>query len=228
MRNVFLFFLIAFSFSYSQAPGWLSRPALPSSASAPSSSSEKPKVVYRTKVETRVDTVRVFDTVRTVRVDTIRDTVPVPVLPLQYKYVIRYALAAVNIELNKSKKLGSGFDWSDHASVSEIFARDSATLRVGVEEIRTLGHIIDQFGNRIPQQEVITTGFTINVLGDRAVIEYRGSKSVALFSGNFVDGYLLASAEIEDSGIVAEIFPFNLFFGTNRKRVIIEIVREFI
>jgi hypothetical protein len=173
-----------------------------------------PKVVYRSRIVR--DTLRLVDTVRVV--DTIRDTIPV--FPVQYRYRIHYALTSLNVEISNP-------EWLDYASYSEIVARDTAMLRIGSEDVRTLGSIIDQFGNKIPQQDIITTGFTINVRRDMAVIEYRGKNSVALFSGSFdLSGFLIATGEISETGILASFWPFSWFFGTSKKRIIIEITRE--
>jgi hypothetical protein len=179
-----------------------------------------PRVVYRDRrvIERVTDTVFVslFDTVRVV--DTIRDTVPA--FPAQYRYSIRYALTGINIESKNP-------EWLDYASYSEIVARDTATLKVGVETIRTLGTMVDQHGNRFPQQDIITTGFTIQVFGDRATIEYRGKNSIAVFSGSFDrSGLLVATGEISETSLLGSFFPFSLFFGTGKKRIIIEILRE--
>jgi len=219
-----LFFLLPVS-ALSQSslrPSWLSPPPSPAAmppgggGDAVSSSSFRPVV----KVRTVRDTVRIVvsDTVYSVRVDTVRDTVVF--FPVQYKYTVRYALTSLNVDIRNP-------EWLDYASVSEIVARDTATLRVGSEEIRTLGNMIDQFGNSFPQQDIITSGFTINVFGDRANIEYRGKTSIAVFSGSFdASGFLFATGEISETSFFAGLFPFSLFFGTNHKRIIIEIRRE--
>jgi hypothetical protein len=168
------------------------------------------KEVHDTVV--RVDTLVQMDTI--VRVDTVMQW------NAQYKYTIRYALTALNVEITSP-------EWLDYASVNEIFARDTATLRVGAEEVRTLGSIVDQFGNKIPQTDIVTTGFTIQVLKDKVMIEYRGKNSLAVFSGNFDnEGFLFAAGEITESGFLASFFPFNLFFRSGKKKIIIEIVRE--
>jgi hypothetical protein len=221
MMSVFLLLLLA-AVSHPQ-PSW--RSALPAGAgaqaSAPAGGQPSPaKIVYRLK--TVRDTVRVADTL--VRLDTVvvRDTVrdTVQVLPAQYKYVIRYALTSINVDTKNP-------EWLDNASHSEIVARDTATLKIGVETIRTLGTMVDQYGNRFPQQDIITTGFTISVRKDMAVIEYRGKNSIAVFSGGFdSSGFLIATGEITETGFLASLFPFSLFAGTGRKRLIIEITRE--
>ena len=210
----YLFFLLLLScFAFSQ-PSWLqpSQPSPPVVQLPPALQPVKPKTVYR------VDTVKVRDTVEVVRVDTIRDTVSA--FPVQYKYTIRYALTSLNVDMSNP-------EWLDYASVNEIFARDTATLRIGSEDIRTLGSLIDQFGNKIPQTDIVTTGFTINIFKDRANIEYRGKSSLAMFSGNFSDsGFLFATGEITETGFLASFFPFSFFFGSSKKRIIIEIMRE--
>jgi hypothetical protein len=209
----YLFFLLLLSgFAFGQ-PSWL-QPSQPSPVVQlpPALQPVKPKTVYR------VDTVKVRDTVEVVRVDTIRDTVSA--FPVQYKYTIRYALTSLNVDMSNP-------EWLDYASVNEIFARDTATLRIGSEDIRTLGSLIDQFGNKIPQTDIVTTGFTINIFKDRANIEYRGKSSLAMFSGNFSDsGFLFATGEITETGFLASFFPFSFFFGSSKKRIIIEIMRE--
>jgi len=220
MRRIFFFCLLFFSCepAFSQSPpSWLSPPSLPSS-----SSQVVPvppvRVVERVKVRTDTVSVKVTDTVYVARTDTVRDTVSL--LPAEYRYVIRYAICGVNVS---TKTL----DWQDYSSVAEIVARDEATLRVGDESLREVGSIIDNFGNKIPQQQVITTGFTIQIDGVKSVIEYRGKNSVAFFSGSFdSSGYMIATAEIDDSGFLVKFFPFNFFFGTGKRKIIIEIVRE--
>lgn len=214
---LFLFLFLCAVDLYSQ-PSWRSPAAPPAGAGAqatvPAGDAASPKVVYRNRIVR--DTLRLVDTVRVV--DTIRDTVPV--LPVQYKYVIRYALTGINVDTKNP-------EWLDNASYSEIIARDTATLKIGVETIRTLGIMVDQYGNRFPQQDIITTGFTINVRKDNASIEYRGNNSIAVFSGAFdISGFLIATGEITETGVLASFFPFNLFFGTSRKKIIIEITRE--
>lgn len=202
-------------YGYSQLPSWLSsRPAAGAGVQPLPAAAEKPKTV----VKTVRDTITIMDTVTVTDTVTIIDTIVA--WPVQYKYNIRYALCNINISTD-------GVEWHDYSSFAEIVARDTATLRVGSEDLVFYGNIIDQFGNRLPQYNLITTGFTISVQNDRAVIEYRGKNSVAFFSGSFdPSGYLVATGEIEDSGLLANMFPFSLFFGSNRKKVIIEIVRE--
>jgi hypothetical protein len=205
-------------------PFWLQTPPPPPAASQPpggggnggGDSVQKP-VVKRITVR---DTVRIvsLDTVYLSKTDTVRDTVVS--FPVQYKYTVRYALTSLNVEIRNP-------EWLDYASVSEIIARDTATLRIGSEEVRTLGNMVDQFGNRFPQQDIITTGFTINIFGDRANMEYRGKSSVAVFSGNFDNsGFLIATGEIAESSFLGSVFPFSLFFGVSKRRIIIEILRE--
>ena len=215
-----VFLLLLFAVNLHSQPSW--RTAAPAAgagaqATAPvAGAASSPRVVYRDKIVR--DTVRMVDTL--VRVDTVRVSDTVRVLPVQYKYVIRYALTSINVD---SKNL----EWLDDASVSEIIARDTATLKVGVETIRTLGIVVDQYGNRFPQQDIIVAGFTINVFGDRANMEYRGKSSVAVFSGSFdLSGFLIASGEISETNFLASFFPFSLFFGSSRKKIVIEIVRE--
>jgi len=222
MRYVFVLLLVFFCNAVSQAPSWRQQPppvtagAGAGVAVAPASSSSR--VVYKTKLVSKVDTLRVLDTVFISKVDTIRDTVNL--MPVQYKYIVRYALTALNVEMSNP-------EWLDYASYNEIIARDSATLRIGTEEIRTLGSVIDQFGNKIPQTDIVTTGFTIQIKGDNAVIEYRGKNSLAVFSGSFDNsGFLLATGEITEANFLASFFPFNLFFRAGKKKIIIEILRE--
>jgi hypothetical protein len=209
--------LLAFFASLaSSQPAWLGTPQPsqpPTVAPAPVA---KPITVYKDRIVRQTDTLRVLDTI--VRVDTIIDTVQI--LPMQYKYKIRYALTKLNVEITNP-------EWLDYASYNEIIARDTATLKMGVEEIRTLGNTIDSFGNHIPQTDIITTGFTINIFGNRATIEYRGKSTLALFSGGFDNsGFLLANGEITETSMLASFFPFSLFFGSQKKRIIIEIIRE--
>jgi hypothetical protein len=214
------FLLLFFSFSFSQAPAWLAPPAAPPPASPAAAAVVKPDTVVVSKVRIRTvkDTVILVDTLRIVQKDTVRDTVIS--FPVQYKYVVRYALTSLNVEMSNP-------EWLDYASVNEIIARDTATLKIGSEQIRTLGATIDGFGNHIPQTDIITTGFTINIFGNRATIEYRGKNSVAFFAGSFDNsGFLFANGEIAETGFLAGFFPFNLFFGSSKKRIIIEIFRE--
>jgi len=183
-----------------------------------SSSSSAPAVVYRVKHVT--DTLRITDTVTVQRTDTLRISDTISVYPVQHKYVVRYALTALNVDMANP-------EWLDYASYNEIVARDTATLRIGAEEIRELGSAIDQFGNKIPQTDIVTTGFTIQIFGDRATIEYRGKNSVAVFSGNFdANGLLYAIGEVTETNFLASIFPFNFIFKSGRKKIIIEILRE--
>jgi hypothetical protein len=215
MKKLFLFLL--FSTPVFCQPAWLAvgYPFQSSSSSQLSSSSYEQQ---RSRVVYRKDTVKVYDTVNVVRVDTIRDTVYY--WNSQYKYIVRYALTSLNVDITNP-------EWLDYASVNEIVARDTATLRIGSEEIRTLGNLIDQFGNKIPQTDIITTGFTIQIFKDRAIIEYRGKNSLAMFSGNFDSaGFLFATGEITETGFLSSFFPFSLFFGSSKKRIIIEIMRE--
>jgi hypothetical protein len=206
----FLFLFLFAANVFSQVPSWL----VPPSLKKDTANAVKP--VYRTKVVR--DTVLRIDTV--LRVDTVQTVDTVYHWNMSYKYVIRYALTSLKVDIDNP-------EWLDYSSVSEIVARDTATLRIGSEEIRTLGNIIDQFGNRIPQQDIITAGFTIQVMGDKVVIEYRGKNSVAMFSGNFdFSGFLVATGEIAETNFFASFFPLNLFFGTAKKRIIIEITRE--
>ena len=213
------FFLLFVSVSCFGQPSWLPLPSKPTqppppAVQPPGGGGEKPRVVYRDKVIDRIvrDTVFRVDTI--VRVDT------VVLVPVQYKYIIRYALTALNVDTKNP-------EWMDYSSTAEIIARDTASLRVGSEDLRQMGNLIDQFGNRIPQYDLITTGFTIQVMRDRATIEYRSAANIALFSGSFdSSGYLIASGEISESSMLAGIFPFNLFMGVSKKRIIIEIVRE--
>jgi len=209
--RLFIFVLLLFAnFVCSQIPSWLSPPKKDTVKSEPV------KTVYRTK--TVRDTVFLRDTV--VVNDTIQKTDTLYWWNTQYKYTVRYALTSLNVDISNPQ-------WLDYASVNEIVARDTATLRVGSEEIRTIGNIIDQFGNKVPQQDIITAGFTINILRDRAMIEYRGKNSVAYFSGNFDSfGFLYATGEIAETSFLASFFPFSLFFSTSKKRIIIEIMRE--
>jgi hypothetical protein len=204
------FFLFLFCFANSQ-PSWLSsnpKPPVHPAVSPPA------KIVYKDRIVEKI----VLDTV--VKVDTVvvRDTVISP--PVQYKYMIRYALTSLNVDMANP-------EWLDYASYNEIIARDTATLKVGHEEIRTLGSVIDPHGNHIPQTQIITSGFTINVFGSRATIEYRGKSTVALFSGSFDNsGFLIANGEITETGFLASFFPLNLFFSSSKKRIIIQILRE--
>jgi len=177
----------------------------------------------RSIVKHITDTLRIVDTVTVtvVRTDTLHviDTTIV-LRPIQYKYVVRYALTALNVDISNP-------EWLDYASYNEIVARDTATLRIGTEEVRELGSIIDQFGNKIPQTDIVTTGFTIQVFGDRVVIEYRGRNSLAVFSGNFdINGLLFATGEITEANFLASLFPFNFIFRSGKKKIIIEILRE--
>jgi len=220
-----MMFLLALVFpvlAFSQAPSWRQpAPAAVVGADAPTGKgADAPRTVYRDRIVR--DTVKLMDTLvrldTVYRVDTIRDTVQA--FPVQYRYVIRYALTGINVETKNP-------EWLDYSSLSEIIARDTATLKVGVETVRALGVIIDQFGNRIPQQDIVTTGFTIQVFGDRATIEYRGKNSIAVFAGSFDrNGFLIATGEIADNSLLLNFFPFNLFFGASRKKIIIEITRE--
>lgn len=215
---MFVLLLLLFAADLHSQPSWRSTAAgAGAPAPAPAAVERVPsKVVYRNRIVR--DTVRMVDTL--VRVDTVRVTDTVQVLPVQYKYVIRYALTSINVDSRNP-------EWLDNASISEIVARDTATLKVGVETIRTLGSMVDQFGNRFPQQDVIVTGFTINVFKDRANMEYRGKNSIAVFSGAFdSSGFLVASGEITETGFFASFFPFSLFAGASRKKIIIEITRE--
>jgi hypothetical protein len=214
------FLVLAFSvFAFAQ-PAWLTTVQPPAQPSQPPAVAPapvaKPITVYKDRIVRQTDTLRALDTI--VRVDTIIDTVQV--LPMQHKYKIRYALTKLNVEITNP-------EWLDYASYNEIIARDTATLKMGVEEIRTLGNTIDSFGNHIPQTDIITTGFTINIFGQRATIEYRGKSTLALFSGSFDNsGFLLANGEITETSMLASFFPFSLFFGSSKKRIIIEIIRE--
>jgi len=220
-----IFFLVLFltiCANSANTPSW--RAPVPSSSSVHASSSSSGRDVVRIRQIVH-DTVHVkqvvVDTVLILKNDTIRivDTVKTAP-PVQYKYVIRYALTSFNVSAKNP-------EWLDNASHSEVIARDTATLKIGVETVRTLGVIIDQFGNRVPQTDLITTGFTINVFGDRAFIEYRGEKSLAVFSGGFdSSGFLIATGEITETSFFTEWWPFNLFFSASRKKIIIEITRE--
>ena len=213
-----LFFVLLFSGFVFCQPSWL-RPSQSSPVvQLPPSLQPSSPVVSKPRAVVRVDTIRVYDTLEVVRVDTIRDTVFH--WNAQYRYIVRYALTSLNVDMNNP-------EWLDYASVNEIVARDTATLRIGSEQIRTLGNLIDQFGNKIPQTDIITTGFTIQIFKDRAIIEYRGKNSLAMFSGNFdSSGFLFATGEITETGFLASLFPFSFFFGTSKKRIIIEIMRE--
>jgi hypothetical protein len=225
LANLTLLVKLAFT-----QPAWVtpsapapSQPAAPTVAPAPSAPAllapapaSKPIVKYKDRIVRQTDTLLITDTLVITKID----TVEISVLPIQYKYKIRYALTKLNVEITNP-------EWLDYASYNEIIARDTATLKMGVEEIRTLGNTIDQFGNHIPQTDIITTGFIINVFGNRATIEYRGKTSIAVFSGGFDNsGFLLANGEITETSMLASFFPFNLFFGSQKKRIIIEIIRE--
>jgi hypothetical protein len=212
MRFLILSFLLFQCSPALAAPSWL--PAFGGSSSSAVAAAAKPRVVVKSVHDTivRIDTLVKIDTL--VRVDTVMQW------NTQYKYTIRYALTALNVDIANP-------EWLDYAAVNEIIARDTATLRVGSEEIRSLGNIVDQFGNKIPQTDIVTTGFTIQVLKDRVMIEYRGKNSLAVFSGNFDnEGFLFATGEIAESSFLANIFPFNLIFGVSKKKIIIEIMRE--
>jgi len=214
MKSFFLLLLVFITLLFA-TPSWLSLGGNNNSGGSGSSGAAVKRVaVHDTVYVDRVqfDTVVVVDTV--VKIDTVVK------LPVQYKYVVRYALTSLNVEMTNPA-------WLDYASVNEIVARDTATLRIGSEEIRTIGNIIDSWGNKVPQQDIITAGFTININGDRVVIEYRGKNSLAMFSGSFdKDGFLFATGEITESSFALDFFPFNLFFGASKKRIIIEIFRE--
>jgi len=212
MIKLLFLFVLAVS-AYSQLPGWLSPPR----KDAPKSdSSVSVKTVYKTK--TVRDTLFVRDTLS--RVDTVVRVDTLYHWNSQYKYTVRYAFTSLNVDISNP-------EWLDYAAVNEIVARDTATLRIGSEEVRTLGSIIDRFGNKIPQTDIITTGFTIQVLRDKVVIEYRGKNSLAMFSGNFDShGFLVATGEITETHFLSSFFPFNLFFGSSRKKIIIQILRE--
>jgi len=214
----FLFLFLFAANSYSQLPNWLA--PKPKADTAKLDTAKPSKVVYKTRVKT--DTLFVRDTLlkidTLVKVDTLRDTVYH--WNAQYKYRIRYALTSLNVDISNP-------EWLDYASVNEIMARDTATLRIGSEEVRTLGNIIDNFGNKVPQTDIVTTGFTIQILGDKVVIEYRGKNSLAMFSGNFDNhGLLFATGEITETQFLASFFPLNLFFYSSKKKIIIEIFRE--
>ena len=212
MRRFLFVLMLMAGVSFSQIPNWL----VPPKKDSVGLKKDSVVTVYRTK--TVRDTVVFRDTV-VVR-DTVQKTDTLYFWNTQYKYIVRYALTSLNVDISSPQ-------WLDYASVNEIVARDTATLRIGSEEIRTIGNIVDQFGNKIPQQDIITAGFTINILKDRVVIEYRGKNSVAYFSGNFDSfGFLYAVGEISETSLLASFFPFNLFFGASRKKIIIEIVRE--
>jgi len=218
MIRIFIILVCFFGVVYSQAPVWRQQPPPVTPPGGAGVAVPPAAVEVRTKVVRKVDTLRVRDTVTVVKVDTIRDTVVSS--PVQYKYVVRHALTSLNVEILNP-------EWLEYASYNEIFARDTATLRIGTEEVRTLGSVIDQFGNKIPQTDIITTGFTIQVTNDKVSIEYRGKNSLAVFSGYFdSSGFLFATGEITETSFLASFFPFNLFFGTGKKRVIIEIKRE--
>jgi len=207
----FLFLLLFVANSYSQMPSWLL-----GSPKKDSTAKESPKVIYKTK--NIIDTVFVRDTI--IKNDTLLITDTLYHWNTQYKYTIRYALTSLNVDLSNP-------EWLDYASVNEIISRDTATLRIGNEEIRLLGNIIDQFGNKIPQNDIITAGFTINIFKDKVFIEYRGKNSLALFSGSFDEsGFLIATGEISETNFLASFFPFNLFFRSGKKRIIIEVIRE--
>jgi len=219
MKRFFLclFLLITFSFG---APGWLPFGSVGSGGvnSSGGAIGDNPRPRTTTKVVR--DTLFVRDTLYFDRVDTIIKVDTIQVFPIQYKYVVRYALTSLNVSLNNP-------EWLDYASVNEIVARDTATLRIGSEEVRTLGYIIGEFGNKVPQTDIITYGFTIQISGNRVVIEYRGKNSLALFSGSFDnDGFLTATGEITENSFIPDFFPFNLFFNVGKKRIIIEIIRE--
>jgi hypothetical protein len=223
-----VFFFLIFACGIFAQPSWRVPAPSPASAPAPAPapavepapvvSVAKPRTVYRDRVVK--DTLRIVDTLLVSKIDTVRIMDTVSIMPIQYRYMIRYALTSLNVEMANP-------EWLDYSSYNEIVSRDTATLKVGSEEIRTLGNTIDQFGNHIPQTDIITTGFTINVFGDRVAIEYRGKTSVAFFSGFFDNsGFLIANGEISETGFLASFFPFNLFFSAGKKRIIIQIHRE--
>jgi len=212
MRVLFFLFLLVVV-SLSAPPSWL---PFGSQGNASSSSGSKPviktKVVHDTITVLKTDTIMQVDTI--VKVDTVMQW------NTQYKYTVRYALTKLNVDITNP-------EWLDYAAVNEIVARDTATLRIGTEEIRSLGSIIDQFGNKVPQTDIITTGFTIQIMKDKVVIEYRGKNSLAVFSGNFDnEGFLFATGEITETSFLASFFPFSLFAGSGKKKIIIEIMRE--
>jgi len=189
MTKIF-FFLLLLSASLFAQPSWLSPqpPALPG-VHPPQAAAVKARTVVKK------DTVRI----------TVKDTVvkkdTVYLLPENTKY--KYKLQVCNLDYNRliSLKINLvSFDFyrdildnlnneekMKNCYFSSAYSDTNYIYSYGMETMRTIGYIYDNYGNKLEQTEKLLTGVTLSVKGESVKFDYLENKKLML-QNTFNDG----------------------------------------
>lgn len=198
IQKFFSLAFIAFTAIASAQPTWLNpEPQKP----------QKPKTIRIYDTITKLDTIIKLDTIT--KLDTIikLDTINPP------NYLYNYKLSVCNIDANNMLNLKiDPFDFNFYKDViqnmtsqdklyncyfSKTTSDSSYSINYGNEELRNIGYIFDNYGNKLEQKEKLLSGIQLIVTGENASFDYFQNKKVMIKSKlyknevNFLADYLV-------------------------------------